>query len=474
MATTTRRGLRRTTSVSKVEHVTRDEKRARISMPDQPVHKNTDSLFSTSSGFTNYRGLLNLALILLVLSNTRLFLENLMKYGVLIEPLETIKKCFGNLNNWPNVKILLWQSLHPTFALMLEYGLSKARIPEAVGVLGHVVNGLVQLTYPAYIVLKEHPSPVFSSMTLAVATVLFLKLISYAHTNYWCRKHKRDRSVTTQRNRRQSHSGDHNGSVDDRNGMTQLPQPPLVKYPDNLNVKDMAYFVLAPTLCYELNFPRSARIRKRFLIKRILEMVFLMMVIIGLVQQWIVPTINNAIKPLSELDFFRCMERLLKLAVPNHLIWLMFFYAFFHSMLNVLAELLMFGDRDFYQDWWNADTISEFWQNWNVPVHRWCIRHLYKPVRRRGLGKMPSSVAVFFVSAFFHEYLLSVPLKMFKVWAFTGMLMQVPLAYVTGKYMSGKWGNIVVWLSLILGQPVAILAYVHDYYVTTVVNQPVN
>ena len=40
------------------------------------------------------------------------------------------------------------------------------------------------------------------------------------------------------------------------------------------------------------------------------------------------------------------------LQIPNHFIWLMFFYAFFHSMLNVLAELLMFGDRDFYQDWW--------------------------------------------------------------------------------------------------------------------------
>lgn len=38
-------------------------------------------------------------------------------------------------------------------------------------------------------------------------------------------------------------------------------------------VADLVYFLVAPTLCYELNFPRSARIRKRFLIKRIIEMV---------------------------------------------------------------------------------------------------------------------------------------------------------------------------------------------------------
>lgn len=40
------------------------------------------------------------------------------------------------------------------------------------------------------------------------------------------------------------------------------------------------------------------------------------------------------------------------LQVPNHLLWLMFFYWFFHSSLNFTAELLRFGDREFYKDWW--------------------------------------------------------------------------------------------------------------------------
>ena len=37
----------------------------------------------------------------------------------------------------------------------------------------------------------------------------------------------------------------------------------LVQYPDNLNLRDVYYFIFAPTLCYELNFPRTERIRKR-------------------------------------------------------------------------------------------------------------------------------------------------------------------------------------------------------------------
>lgn len=34
-------------------------------------------------------------------------------------------------------------------------------------------------------------------------------------------------------------------------------------------------------------------------------------------------------------------------------------------------------------------------------------------------------MTVFFISAFFHEYLVSVPLKTFKIWAFMGMMGQV-------------------------------------------------
>ncbi|KAK0082422.1 hypothetical protein PV326_007198 [Microctonus aethiopoides] len=37
---------------------------------------------------------------------------------------------------------------------------------------------------------------------------------------------------------------------------------PLVKYPANLHIRDLVYYIFAPTLCYELNFPRTERIRK--------------------------------------------------------------------------------------------------------------------------------------------------------------------------------------------------------------------
>ena len=65
----------------------------------------------------------------------------------------------------------------------------------------------------------------------------------------------------------------------------------LVWYPDNINysgmhvmlarshdhlsecMSDLLYFLCAPTLCYELNFPRTPKINRIFLLRRVVETV---------------------------------------------------------------------------------------------------------------------------------------------------------------------------------------------------------
>ncbi|GAA57901.1 diacylglycerol O-acyltransferase 1 [Clonorchis sinensis] len=46
-----------------------------------------------------------------------------------------------------------------------------------------------------------------------------------------------------------------------------------VTYPNNITLSNLYYFIFAPTLCYELNFPRTLTIRKAFLLKRLFELV---------------------------------------------------------------------------------------------------------------------------------------------------------------------------------------------------------
>ncbi|XP_044309177.1 diacylglycerol O-acyltransferase 1, partial [Varanus komodoensis] len=427
---------------------------------DFRCHRLQDSLLSSASGYSNYRGILNWCVVMLVLSNARLFLENLIKYGILVDPIQVISLFLKDPYSWPSLCLVIVANVFALAALHIEKRLAAGSLAERGGAVLHTLNLLTILCFPALVVLAvDSITPVGAVFSLSIHTILFLKLYSYKDVNRWCREGRQAKAAHAQAaSRPQKANGDVSTS--------------RVLYPANLTYKDLYYFLFAPTLCYELNFPRSPRIRKRFLLRRLFEMLFFIQLLVGLIQQWMVPTIQNSMKPFRDMDYSRIIERLLKLAVPNHLIWLIFFYWFFHSTLNVIAEVMQFGDREFYRDWWNSETVTYFWQNWNIPVHKWCLRHFYKPMIKRGVGKCTAQTAVFLASAFFHEYLVSVPLKMFRLWAFMGMMAQIPLAWIVGRFLQGNYGNAAVWISLIIGQPIAVLMYVHDYYVLNYEGSP--
>ncbi|CAB1350816.1 unnamed protein product [Coregonus sp. 'balchen'] len=406
-------------------------------------HVLQESLLSSASGYSNYRGILNWCVVMLVLSNARLFLENLIKYGILVDPIQVVSLFLKDPYSWPAPCLVIVSNVFIMAAFYTERRLSLGTISETTGTFLYLVNLTTLLFFPSATVLTlTSMTPVGGAFALGVYTILFMKLYSYKDVNMWCReiRHTKARTLT------RSHSCP---SVAQSNGSAVHAH---VSYPENLTHRDIYYFVFAPTLCYELNFPRSARIRKSFLLRRLFEMLFFIQLLIGLVQQGDFVSCTL----WQDMDFSRMMERMLKLAVPNHLIWLIFFYWFFHSSMNFVAELMRFGDREFYQDWWNSETVTYFWSNWNIPVHKWCLRHFYKPLLRRGVNKW---------------YLVSVPLKMFRLWAFMGMMSQIPLAWFVGRFLRGNYGNAAVWISLIIGQPIAVLMYVHDFYVLHYVSQ---
>ncbi|KAM6968135.1 diacylglycerol O-acyltransferase 1b [Aplochiton taeniatus] len=389
-----------------------------------------------------------------VLSNARLFLENLLRYGVLVDPIQVVSLFVKDPYSWPAACLVIVSNLFILITLYTERKLSMGVFSERLGLLVHSVNLSTILCFPVVMVLMINSiTPVGGAFALGVHTILFLKLYSYKDVNRWSREMSSAKARVLAR------------SLSCPSGQQLKAGQPKVFYPVNLTLRDLYYFVFAPTLCYELNFPRSPRIRMSFLLRRLFEMLFFIQLLVGLTQQWMIPIIESSMKPLEDMDLSRMMERLLRLAVPNHLLWLIFFYWFFHSSMNFTAELLRFADRQFYKDWWNSETVTYFWQNWNIPVHKWCLRHFYKPMLQMGVSKWVGQSAVFFASAFFHEYLVSVPLRMFRLWAFMGMMAQLPLAWFVARFLRGNYGNAAVWMSLIIGQPIAVLMYVHDYYV---------
>ncbi|OXT10108.1 hypothetical protein B9K06_26630, partial [Bacillus sp. OG2] len=58
-------------------------------------------------------------------------------------------------------------------------------------------------------------------------------------------------------------------------------------------------------------------------------------------------------------------------------VYLLIFYLIWELILNSIAELSRFGDREFYAYWWNSIDWTEYARDWNVPVHKFLLRHVY-------------------------------------------------------------------------------------------------
>ena len=234
------------------------------------------------------------------------------------------------------------------------------------------------------------------------AVVLWMKLISYAHVNHDLRQLIRFQKVTNNSNSnsnsnsngslstkavasptsnsksssanlRRLKKADSSGwstnslellqatnSIDDNGKPSQTIslfnevkdlQPPYLQYPHNITLLNLLYFCVAPTLCYQLNYPRSPSIRLNYVMTLVVRMLICGGLILFTVEQYIAPTLEQSFEAMKTMDIADISLRLLKLSIPNTYLWLMIFYFYFHLWLNLLAELTRFGDRLFYKDW---------------------------------------------------------------------------------------------------------------------------
>ncbi|KAF2345730.1 hypothetical protein FHG87_023515, partial [Trinorchestia longiramus] len=55
------------------------------------IHKPRDSLLSWTSGFDRYEGIVNWGFLILAIGGCRLMLENVLKYGVRVNPLDWLR-----------------------------------------------------------------------------------------------------------------------------------------------------------------------------------------------------------------------------------------------------------------------------------------------------------------------------------------------------------------------------------------------
>lgn len=132
-----------------------------------------------------------------------------------------------------------------------------------------------------------------------------------------------------------------------------------VKNKDLYLICDLKYFltwIFMPTLCFQLSFPRNDKIRKFWLFKRCFELLVCSLLSTFIFAQYSMPILDSTlhIYKLKGIASFEIIGKILKLAVPNAVVWVLFFFNTFQFYTNILAEITYFADREFYKEWWNC------------------------------------------------------------------------------------------------------------------------
>lgn len=230
--------------------------------------------------------------------------------------------------------------------------------------------------------------------------------------------------------------------------------PGKVRWPNNINWKNFADYQLIPTLVYELEYPRTEKIRPLYVFEKTVATFGTFTLLYSVTEVFILPKIHQA-------SFFRAM---LDLALPFMVAYLLLFYIIFECICNGFAELSRFADRQFYEDWWNSTSWDEFSRKWNRPVHQFLLRHVYtSTMRSYKLSKTSAMVITFLLSAAVHELVMVVVTQKIRMYLFMSQLIQIPLIAIgrTPVIRRNKiLGNVFFWISLFSGFPLLCVLYV--------------
>jgi len=447
----------------------------------RPIMMNTHtgrgvSALSRNAKDQSYRGLVNILVICLLMSNLHNILNTIngkgyqlggSLYDIVFDP-----KISGYNKLWLPICLQFWVS-SPLISFLIEkYIASNKNVPRAI-VFGLIALNMVYiLGYPVYFCSIYDITLLIKSLYLVWAACWFMKFLSYHHIWHDIRYHRdlieeqvskgkaKPENKTKSSQKQKTDEKEDSDSDDYISEVLSLPTPILKsikEYPQNVNLKDCYVFWLIPTMVFQIKYPFNKEISiSGFICKLIIYLVLIMLYIV-IVMDYITPLVMECAMSIRNEEYYNAAYFFARLTVPNTYSWLIMFFGNFHIWPNALADLTGFADRNFYDDWWNSKTLGEYWRKWNLPVHNWLTRHIYFPLIRRGWSKVVSMLVVFFFSALMHEYLLAGCIGAVTMIGFNTMASQLPFIIIQEsfkKQLGGQAGNILFWAFFcVVGQP---------------------
>jgi len=224
------------------------------------------------------------------------------------------------------------------------------------------------------------------------------------------------------------------------------------------------YFHFAPTLVYRDQYPQVASANWLRAFTHFGNVAGCVVYTFVIFRAFCIPyfraTANNPGDWITfALSVFRSM-------MPSVMVFLFAFFGVLHSWFNGWAELLRFGDRQFYQDWWNARSFGTYYRKWNIVVHDFLYYYVYQDAIRLSRGRVSKAVAalwVFILSAILHEFIIT-----FAIGFFYPVLLVMfggpGVFFVRMTKGNTRMFNVFMWLTLSVGLGMLMVLYSREWF----------
>ncbi|KAJ5073122.1 sterol o-acyltransferase [Anaeramoeba ignava] len=234
----------------------------------------------------------------------------------------------------------------------------------------------------------------------------------------------------------------------------------IVPKPKDCSFTHFSLFMLYPILVFEFSYPRKSR-RNWLKLLQYFVMMWLSFFVTYMILNY------KYVAVYQEYILTNFWLAVFKLGVSTLILYLTLFYGVFHCFLNFTAELLLYSDRKFYEDWWNVTSFEAYYIRWNTLVHEWFLRHIYiDTMRDIKFSKTNANLLCFVTSALWHEFILTLTFKMFRPYISVSMFFSILLISITKHPFFKKtgFGNLILWIGMTLFQSMMYAAYARSWY----------
>ncbi|GAV53874.1 hypothetical protein ZYGR_0AK03760 [Zygosaccharomyces rouxii] len=345
---------------------------------------------------------------------------------------------------------------------------------------GMAITSIMEFAYLIfYLYLPEHVLRLHWLAKIFLflhSLVLLMKMHSYAFYNGYMWNILEELNFSTKQLKRKS-------SISDPKVLTVLERSrsfckseiesqsssPEDIFPNNINLKNFFMYTMYPTVVYQIEYPRTPIVRWGYVFEKLCAIFGTIFVMMALAQSSMYPLAMKALS-LREKSWLSATERLQQWGVilieyiPSFIVmYLLVFYLIWDAILNCIAELSRFGDRYFYGDWWNCVSWDEFSRIWNVPIHKFLLRHVYhSSMSALQLNKTQATLMTFLLSSVVHELSMYVLFRKLRFYLFFFQMGQLPLVALSSSKLIRRnpiLGNLLFWIGICTGPSVLCTMY---------------